>query len=93
MERVLVKSVFGRVVLDTDVEKCVFDVIVGEATEVRATVSADVVARVREHLGELHAFWFHAEGKSWLSDPVVEIEADERVRMTFAGRFDYPKED
>jgi hypothetical protein len=77
-------------VLDTDVEKCAFEVGVGDLTEVRATVSAEVIARVQEHLGEIHAFWFHAAGKSWLSDPVVEIESGGRVRMAFAGKFDYP---
>jgi transcription elongation factor len=92
LERMLVKSVFGRVVLDTDVDKCVFEVIAGETTEVRATVAVEVVTRVREHIGELHAFWFHAAGKSWLSDPVVEIGTDGQIQLTFAGRFDYPKE-
>lgn len=92
MERLLLKSEFGRVVLDTDVEKCRYTVQTGELTVVEADVSASVLERVRTHIDELHAFWFHADGKSWLSDPSVEVESGGRVRMAFAGRFDYPKE-
>ena len=92
VERVLIKSVFGRVVLDTDVTACTFEVVASAETVVRATVPADVIERVRTHSDELHAFWFHEEGKSWLSDPDVEMESEERIRITFARRFDYPNE-
>jgi hypothetical protein len=92
--RLLIKTVFGRTLFDSDVTSGRFVVVKNRPwlIEVVPAESA-VIDLITSNLTECHAFYFEAGRKWWLSCANLRDERKGALRITFDGVYEYKKDE